>query len=154
MIRPFILATVCACCLAARGGDEETHFKPKAYEPRQALSDRTYRETAYKPSSASQSVGKRIENPGTPSRWRLFGREKTLDDAKKLTDVPVDHEMAYKQEKQISVSTLKADPRDIQDKKPFVESDKKLTDATFKEKTEPREKNPLLAPRQGIKAPE
>ncbi len=154
MIRPLILSTVCLCALASRGSDDETHFKPKAYAPGQVLRDRAYTESVYAPSVPNSSIGKRIEAPRTASRWRFFKREKTADDAKKLTDVSMEHETAYKQEKQISVPTLKADQRDVTDKKPFVESDIKLPDDTFKPKEASREKNPLLAPRQGIKAPE
>lgn len=154
MTRPLILSTVCLYALASWGNDDETHFKPKAYAPGQTLRDRTFSESVYVPSVSNRSIGKRVEAPGAASRWRFFKREKTLDEAKKLADVSVEHGTDYKQEKQISVPTIKADQRDVTDKKPFVESDIKLPDDTFKPKEVSREKNPLLAPRQGIKAPE
>jgi hypothetical protein len=155
MIRPIIFATVCALTLASRGSDEETRFKPKAYAPRQTLRENTYRESAYTPSATPPSTGKRVEEaPGAPSRWRLFSRDKKADDTKKLADAPVEHETAYKQEKRISVPTLKADPRDVPEQIPFKESGQKLTDGDYKAKEPSREKNPLLAPRQGIKAPQ
>lgn len=156
MLRSLILAAVCACSLVAWGGDDEVSFKPKTYTPRKTLHDRSYRESAYTPSGKSRPVAdKRVETARTPppSRWRLFGRDKTLD-AKKLEDVPVDQETAYKQEKQISVSTIKADPRDIPDRKPFEDSGKKLADAEYQKKESARAKNPLLEPRQGVKLPE
>ncbi len=154
MIRPLIFATVCACALASRGNDDETHFKAKTYEPSRSLSDRTYHESAYTPSRPSSSEGKRLEAPGTPGRWRLFDRGEKLTATRQLADAPADHETAYKQEKQISVPTLKSDPRDVPEQKPFKETVKNLSDASFKSKEASREKNPLLAPRQGIKAPE
>jgi hypothetical protein len=154
MIRPLILATVCSCALAAAGSDDEVRFKPKTYAPRQTLRDSTYRESVYTPSDAPQRTGGRVEAPSTPSRWRLFSRDKKLDSPKKLADAPVEHEEDYQQRQRISVSTLKADPRDIPDKKPFEERGSKLSDANFKAKEKSNEKNPLLAPRQGIKAPE
>lgn len=154
MIRPFILAAACVGALVCQGSDDEAHFKPKSYTPSQTLRDRSYSESVYKPSVASQSIGKRIEAPAAASRWRLFGRAKALEDTQKLADKPVEHETAYRQEKQISVPTIKADPSDAPDRKPFEDASKKLTDGTFKAKDEPREKNPLLTPRQGIKAPE
>ncbi|MEI7899066.1 MAG: hypothetical protein WCK89_02360 [bacterium] len=154
MIRPLIVASICAYSLASWGSDDEVRFKPKTYAPRQTLRDSTYNESAYAPDDTPRSLGRRVDSPSTPSRWRLFNREKKLSAPAKLADAPVEHEAPYKQEKQISVPTLKADPRDVPDKKPFQESDSKLTDADFEAKKASREKNPLLAPRQGIKAPE
>ncbi len=152
MLRPLILVSFCACSLVTWGSDDEVRFKPKSYTPSQTLRDGSYREAVYTPRT-TETVGKSVEAPRSPSRWRLFGRDKTLD-AKKLTEVPVEKETAYKQEKQISVATIKADPRDIPDKKPFEDAGKKLTDTSYQKKDVPREKNPLLEPRQSIKVPE
>ncbi len=156
MIRPLIFAAACACSLASWGSDDDVRFKPKTYAPRQTLRDSRYRESVYTPSSASQSTEKHVGNASTPGRWSLFNKEKTLDSPKKLANAPAEHEAAYKQEKLISVPTLKADPRDIPEKKPFDENGQKLTDADYKDKTKdgPRKKDPMLTPRQGIKAPE
>ena len=153
MLRPLILATACACSLPSWGGDDDARFKPKAYAPRETLRDSTYRESAYTPSGNPRSIGKRVEQSAPSGRWRLFGGEKKLE-SKKLADPAVENEKAYKQEKQISVSTIKADPRDRPERKPFTETGEKLTDADFTAKPASREKDPMLAPRQGIKVPE
>ena len=42
----------------------------------------------------------------------------------------------------------------MDDHKPYVEGEKKLEAAGYKPPEKPREKNPLLAPRQGIKEPQ
>jgi hypothetical protein len=153
MRRPLILVTVCAFALASRASDDEVRFKTKAYAPRQTLRDSTYRESVYTPSRNPQPIGNRVETPSAPSRWRLFDREKELATQKKLADLPLESEQAYTQQKRISVVTLKPDPQDVPEYKPFEEHGSKLTDATYKAKDGTREKNPLLAPRQGIKAP-
>lgn len=153
MLRPLILVTVCSCALASRASDDEVRFKTKAYAPRQTLRESTYRESVYTPSRNPQPIGSRVEPPSAPSRWRLFDREKELVSPKKLADLPLDNGQAYTQQKQISVVTLKPDPQDVPENKPFEERGAKLTDATYTAKDGTREKNPLLAPRQGIKDP-
>ena len=155
MIRPSIFAAFIACTGVLRAADaDETPFKPRAYSPRKTLNDSSYRAASYVPSDTSHPVGKALEEPKTSSRWNFFKSRKTAAEPKQAKDAQLRDAQAYTQQKHISVPTIKADPRDVPDKKPFNESVKKLGDATFTPTEKPQAKNPLLKPRQGIKEPE
>ena len=151
LLRIVLLLSACACSLHA--ADEETRFKPKSYTPRKELTTQTYRAPVYTPSEASRSTGSGMEPPREPSRWNVFKRPKPLDE-KHLPETPPAVAEAYKQRQQISVPTITADPAIAADNKPFETTDKKLSDLSYKPSDRPRDKNPLLAPRQGIKEPE
>ena len=146
-----LLLSACACSLHA--ADEETRFKPKSYTPRKELTTQTYRAPAYTPSESARSTGTGMEQPRALSRWNVFKRAKPLDE-KRLPGAQPAVAEAYKQRQQISVPTITADPAIAADNKPFETTDKKLSDLSYKPSDRPRDKNPLLAPRQGIKEPE
>lgn len=154
-IRSSIIAALIACTGLLHAADpDETHFKPKAYSPRKTLNDASYRASTYVPLDTSHPVGKALEDPSRFSRWNFFKSRKTAAEFKQAPDARLTDADAYTQQKHISVPTIKADPRDVPDKKPFKESVKKVGDATFTPEEKPQGKNPLLKPRQGIKEPE
>ena len=153
MRHTLILLLLLSCFSAARAEDDEVRFKPKAYTPSKPLQDRSYQAPVYTPTIASPSVGSKIA-PKENGHWSIFSSKVPALADKKVPDAPEAKGEAYKQEKQISVSTIKADPRDVPERKPFDQNGKKLTDADYKAPAKPTEKNPMLKPRQGIKETE
>ena len=154
MYRTLTLLLLLSCFGAARAGDnDEVRFKPKAYTPSKPLQDRSYQAAVYTPSATPASVGSKIA-PKENGHWVLFSSKTPALADKKVAAAPEAKGEAYKQEKQISVSTIKADPRDVPERKPFDQNGKKLTDAEYKAPVKPSEKNALLKPRQGIKETE
>jgi hypothetical protein len=149
-----------AACLAAAAGaliaadPDEVAYKPKTYAPRKRLDDAAYRPHAFAPSTPSRSVGAPAEAPRSASRWNIFRREKTVEPSEPLHDPSLDSAEKYVQQKHISVPTIKADVRDLPEKKPFDATGKRVADAGFTPAEKPQSKNPLLTPRQGIKLPD
>lgn len=147
------LVLLASCADLFARDDDEVRFKSKSYTPRNTAESKAYTPNAYTP-TASRSTGKPIEPPRTQSRWNIFGggkassNDKTLDDAKTAESKP------YTVQQHISVPTIKPDPSSVAEKKPYQDPTDKLADGTYKPSDKPRDKNPLLKPRQGIKEPE
>lgn len=154
--RPYILLMALAACASLLQAEdaEEVRFKPKTYAPHKSLADRAYTAAAYAPSEKLRRETKRFEEPRAASRWNLFKRNTTAPEARQVHDAELAGAPAYTRQKHISVSTLKADPRDAPEEKPFKAADNKLTDSGYTPAEKPQAKNPLLKPRQGIKEPE
>lgn len=148
MIRTLTLLLLTA--FAARAADDdEARFKPRAYAPGKTLQDRAYRASAYAPSDKPRPT----DTPLTTSRsgfWNLF-KQKRYDEGKPLEAKPLDESLSYKQDRQITVPTMSANPAAATDKKPFVDAGEKLADADYQAPEKSLDKNPLLKPRQGIK---
>ena len=144
------LALVAGGLLAA--DSDETRFKSRNYAPGKSLNDTAYRAAPYAPTPATKSVGApaAAEKP-SGSRWRFFSRKPPAETPKPAANEPLAHATPYAQQKNISVPTIKADPRAIQEKKPFIASADNTPDAPFKPAEKSEWKNPLLKPRQGIK---
>lgn len=154
--RPYILfmALVAFAGVLHAAGEDEVRFRPKAYAPRKSLNDSAYTAAAYTPSEKLRQENKRFDEPRAVRRWNLFKRNTTVTEAKQVHDAELTDAPAYTQQKHISVPTIKADPRDVPEKKPFEAPDKKITNAGYTPAEKPQAKNPLLKPRQGIKEPE
>ncbi len=154
-IRPYIFLALIACTGVLRAAEaDETPFKPRAYTPRKKLNDSSYKAATYVPPDTAHPVGKTLEEPRSSRNWFFFKPRKQAAEPKHTTDAQLRDAQTYTQQKHISVPTIKADPRDVQEKKPFNEPSKKLDNATFTPTEKPQSKNPLLKPRQGIKEPE
>jgi len=153
-LRSYLFATSLAGACALHAADDETHFKAHEYTPRKTLDAPSYKAIAYTPAGTSGSTGKTFEEPRATGRWRLLGGGKEVADAQEVHGKVYTDAQSYQQTKNISVPTIKADPKDIPEKKPFVESGKKLADAAYTPAEKPQGKNPLLKPRQGIKGAE
>ena len=154
-LRISIAACLAAAAAALSAADpDEVSYKSKTYAPRKTLGDAAYRPHVYAPSEPTRTIGAPAEAPRAASRWTLFRREKKVEPAEQLHDPSLDHAEKYVQQKHISVPTIKADVRDIPEKKPFDATGKKVADADFKPADKPESKNPLLTPRQGIKLPD
>ncbi len=132
---------------------DEVGYEPRAYTPRKTMTDATYKPRAYSPATRERSIGKPAEPARSTSRWSFFKREKPLADTKKLHDAELSHAEPYVQRENISVPTTRAGSRDIPEKAPFDDKGKRAADTPYKPDESPRPKNPLLVPRQGIKAP-
>ena len=145
------LCAVCAGCVFAADSDETT-YSSRAYAPRKSAGNaKTYQAPAYTPARATRTIGKPITTSSPRSWWNPFRRAKTFAEAPRA-EAPLRVEATpYQQQKHISVSTLKADPRAIQERKPFISSEKNAPNAGFTPAEKSEWKNPLLKPRQGIK---
>lgn len=149
-----VLAGFWAARTAEAADTDEVKFKPRKYEPRKTFQENAYKDNPYQPSGKSFSIGKPIESPKSSGGWRLFkSREKALE-SKEIQDEKTVDGQPYVQQKHISVPTIKADSKDIPEKKPFKESGTKLTDHSYKPSDTPQPKNPLLKPRQSIETPQ
>ena len=166
LYRLTLLLLLASLCAAARAADnDEVKFKAKTYAPHRTLQDGAYSGKTYAPSSSQPSVGTPLPEQ-KKSFWSIFKpsahapEDKTLPKAQALSDTPTLQDLqapkegAYKQEKQISVVTVKADTRDAPEKSPFDKNGKKVADNPYKAPDKPEGKNPMLRPRQGIKEPQ
>lgn len=153
MRRTLILLLLLVGLRAARGEDGEVRFKPKEYTPRSTLGSRSYSGTGYTPSTASGSVGTPVASQ-KKWEWPFFSSKAPALEDKKFRGAQDAKGVAYKQQKQISVPTIKAPPSLIPEEKPFDDTGKKVTGNAYKAPEPSNEKNPMLAPRQGIKVTE
>lgn len=151
MPRPLTLLLLLAC--AARATDEdEARFKPRAYAPSKTLSDGAYQAAAYRPARAERGIGEPLKKP-RGGLWSLFS-PKPLESAPALEEAPSAPKTPYAQTRHVSAPSMTPDPGGAAaEHKPFT-GDKTLESAGYKPAEKPREKNPLLAPRQGIKEPQ
>ena len=137
---------------AAQAEDDEVRFKPKSYAPGKTLQSRAYAAPAYTPSENPRPTG----SPAKASRagfWRRLTQPKYVGGTP-LADEPSEKGAAFRPEQHISASTLSANPGAAAEHIPFEDAGKKLADAGYTAPEKPREKNPLLKPRQGIKEPQ
>ena len=154
MIRTLTYLVIIFCLGTAWAGDDDVQFKAKTYTPRSALNKRSYSANTYSPQSSPPLIGGSFVSP-EKGAWNSFSSKAEPLADKTLPDSPMKKEETYKQQKQITASTMSPDPKKVPEKKPFDEKGKKLADATtYKAPETPREKNPLLTPRQGIKVTE
>ena len=166
LCRLTLLLLLASLGAAARAADnDEVKFKPKAYAPHRTLQDGAYSGKTYAPSSSQPSVGAPLPEQ-KKSFWSIFKpsahapedrplpNPQALSDAQALPNAQAPADRAYKQEKQISVVTVKADPRDAPEKSPLDKNGKKVADNPYKAPDKPEGKNPMLRPRQGIKEPQ
>lgn len=144
------LCAVCAGCVFAADSDETT-YSSRAYAPRKSGNAKTYQASTYKSARASHTVGKPLTTSPSKRRWNPFRRNKTLEDAPRTEAPKRIEETPYQQQKHIAVSTLKPDPNAVQERKPFVASEKDVPNAGFTPAEKSGWKNPMLKPRQGIK---
>ena len=148
--RPLFIALFAIAALGLRADDDETKFKAKTYTPGKSASGTAYRPATYTPSSRARPVSdaQLQPTPASRSRWSFFKRSKTADEAKPVAAEKLADASTYQQQKHISVPTVKPNPLAIQEKKPYIKSDK---DTPFTPAEKSGWKNPLLKPRQGIK---
>ena len=150
----FLLLLTCA----AGAEDDEARLKPKAYVPGKAAQSRTYQASAYAPAGkvapATAAAGGKRAEPSRGGFWSFF-TAKPFENAK-LAGAPAAEAKPYVQGPQITAPTMSPDRKAINmdEHKPYVEGEAKLTATGYKPPEKPREKNPLLAPRQGIKEPQ
>ncbi|MCL1919656.1 MAG: hypothetical protein FWG50_01035 [Kiritimatiellaeota bacterium] len=154
--RELLIAPLCLWAASARCADtDEARFKAQAYKPRQELSARTYSEKPY--SVSEKAASRTMGNPLSPSQVRqpdmkpLVTKE-PLNGKSLEAPPPMQAEPFTKSDKQVYASTASPDKRAANaERKPFVASTNKVANAAFVPAEKPKERNPLLQPRQGIK---
>lgn len=152
MIRFVTLLLFLTCAVRA---EEEARFKPKTYVPSKPALNRSYEASEYLPSKNAFSATFTSRKGTEPARrgfWNLF-KAKPAEAPSKLADAATADAKPYTQSQQITVPTMTPDRKAINmdEHKPYVEGENKLQAAGYQAPDKPREKNPLLAPRQGIK---
>lgn len=161
--RQWLPAAFVALCLllyvGRASGKDDTTFKPREYVPAKSLKTNTYQPKTYAPkpqtSTLKTAEAKPTEfktlsgahplpaspmEPVTPFQGKAPEDQKKLE-SKPYTPAEIDHP-----------STITADKSFVeQEKKSFLVSS---NNSPFVVTERPKERNPLLEPRQGIKAPE
>ena len=143
---------LCLWAVGAHCADDEVTFKPQTYKPRKELSTRTYSEKSYTVSdkAAARPTGKQL--PQSQSRQPDMKPLVTKDplNGKSLEPPPPMQPNPFAQsDKQTYASTISPAKTAPTERKHFVTN--KVSAATFVPAEKPKEKNPLLQPRQGIK---
>ena len=129
--------------------DDETKFIPKNY------TGTTYKDNAYKPKSYASEKTVRDEKYRESSKkrsfWGLFKR-KELPEPKVLKEIKTSDDKLFAQHDQNPLPVKRPDEKLLTDGS-FESSVDKTADQAFVPDNRPRARDPLLAPRQGIKAP-
>ncbi len=157
MYRLIITLCLLTCCTVATG-DDSVQFKPKSYKPAKALRSNSYEPKAYapKPQTPSKSAD------GTSADFKTLNASKSpvnapMEAGKLFTATPMEkqkdaNEKAYTSIAPLFPSTITTDKTQVsQEKKQFLIS---TNNSPFIVTERPKGRNPLLEPRQGIKAPE
>lgn len=157
MYRLMITLCLLTCCTVVTG-DDSVQFKPKSYKPAKELRSNTYEPKTYAPKK--QTSVKTLD--GTSTDFKSFSSSKSLADkpmepgklfeGKPLEKQAASDDKTYTSVAPLSPSTITADKTMVsQEKKQFLIS---TNNSPFIVTERPKGKNPLLEPRQGIKAPE
>ncbi len=156
MYRLMITLCLLTCCTVATG-DDSVQFKPKSYKPAKELRSNTYEPKAYAP--RKQTSSKTLDSTSTD--FKSVSASKSFDkpmepgklfEAKPLEKQAASDDKIYTSIAPLSPSTITADKTMVsQEKKKFLIS---TNNSPFIVTERPKGKNPLLTPRQGIKAPE
>lgn len=145
-----IIAALALSALCLRADDDEVRFKSRTYTPGKKVNGSTYRPSSYTPSRSLEPAAAPVKKTSS-SGWKFFSRKKDNAPATPAHNERLADSTAYTQQKNISVPTIKADPRAIQEKKPLITSNKDTPNSPFTPAEKSEWKNPLLKPRQGIK---
>jgi|GEM_PF-1256146 len=164
-VLPLCLLAVSAFC-----ADDKVSFKPQPYKPGKELNAKTYAEKPYTSSdkAAARPIGGAWTTdqmkPFTPATAQPFTAQpfsaKTPPDAKPFAAPQLAPAEPYTHnEKQTYVPSITPPPMmDEKQKKPFVVktpygawTNKALSAEMFVPSEKPKDKNPMLQPRQGIK---
>jgi hypothetical protein len=157
MYRFMITLYLLTCCTVVTG-DDSVKFKPKSYKPAKELRSNTYEPKTYAPKK--QTPSKTLD--GTSTDFKSISGSKSLADksmqsGKLFEPTPLEKQTAVDDKTYTSIaplhaSTITADKTMVsQEKKQFLIS---TNDSPFIVTERPKGRNPLLEPRQGIKAPE
>ena len=155
-LRVSIALYVLTCCTVATGKDD-VQYKPRDYTPSKTLRSNTYEPKTY--ATKPQTPSKQFEGKSAESKTLVDPKslsEKTMDATTPFTGKTVDKPSAvegktYKQGESAFPSTISFDKSlASQEKKPFLVSS---NSSPFIATERPEERNPLLEPKQGIKAP-
>jgi hypothetical protein len=157
LLRVSIVLCLLTLCTVAEGKDS-VQYKPRDYTPSKTLRSNTYEPKTYapkpqtlsKPFEGKLAESKTLTDPKSPS-------DKTMDATTPFTGKTADKSSAvegktYLPGESAFPSTISANKAlASQEKKPFLVS---TNNSPFIVTERPEERNPLLEPKQGIKAPE
>ncbi len=154
----FVTLLLLLTCCAVRAEDDEVRYRPKTAAPAKTAQSRSYQAAAYTPAKtahAAEAAAEKRAEPAHAGFWHFF-RPKPAAQPAKLADASPAASEPFVQRPPITVPTMTPDRKAINmdEHKPYVEGESKLVSAGYKPADKPREKNPLLAPRQGIKEPQ
>lgn len=129
--------------------EDETRFVPRNY------TGSTYKDNAYKPKSYTPAQALRNteyrESPGKRSFWNIF-KKKSIAEPRMLQSVKNSDDKLFTHPDQTPLPVRRPEEEMVSDSS-FKSSVDEPVDQTFVPDNRPRARDPLLAPRQGIKAP-
>jgi len=151
MKTPFTLLLPLLLVLAATaaGATDETRFVPKNYSG-QPYRDNDYKPKSYTPAQALRNTEYR-ESPDKRSFWGIF-RKKELTEPKMLQNIRSSDDKLFTRLEQEPLPVKRPDEKPVTDGS-YESSADLPADQKFVPDNRPRARDPLLAPRQGIKAP-
>ncbi len=139
--------------LALSAAHDEVRFKPRNYTPNKSAPAKNY--TPAKTTPAARPLQSRQHQPKAEKSggfWSFF-KSKPAAEAKHADQGKVANSQPYKQGKPIKVPTIKADTTPLE-RKPYESSQKTPAATPYRKSDKPRERDPLLEPKQGIKLPQ
>lgn len=129
--------------------EDETKFIPKNYSGKNCR-DNNFRAKSYASPKTARS-DKYRESPGNGGFWSIFKR-KEITASKKLEEVKTNDGKRFTESKRSPLPAKQLDEKSVADSS-FEASGEAAVAKEFVPDNRPRARNPLLAPRQGIKAP-
>jgi len=162
MRKTLFIAPLCACAIAARCADnDETKFKPQFYKPGKETRAKAYVEKPYTvPEKAPAKMAGGAPLAPAPVRQPevkpLVSKEasggKPLEAAPPLQGDPFSQWDPFTPGDKLSYpSTIRPSKTAVAERRPFVVTTNRVKNAVFVPAEKPKEKNPILEPRQGIK---
>ena len=153
------IAPLCALAFSAHCADnDEVKFKPQVYKSRTDTAPaRTFAEKPYTVSekTAARSTGTVFTPPAQPRQrqpeMKPLVTKEPLNSKSLEPPAPMEDNPYVRGDKQTYASTISPNKTATAERKPFAASTNKVNDATFVPAEKPKEKNPMLQPRQGIK---
>ena len=144
-----IVLTLSALTTIAAYGSDETKFIPKNY------AGSKFKDNNYKPKSYSSAQKCRDSDYRTSSKkrnfWSIFRRNKTQEHKVQRDENLVDNK-GYTQQKQTPLP-INRPAEKVLDNGSFKNNAGETDNKEFVPAEKPRGRNPILRPRQGIKAP-
>ena len=151
-----MVALVSCLAVSALASDDEVKFRARRFRSRRSAEFKSYEPSKaqrIKTFQAKPYAGKMLGASRTKYYQERVYESRTRNG---VPDLPVyvgkmQDEKLFKQQKEIVVRSIPADPRKMKERKPFVSGVGKQKEKTFVAKEKSKARNPLLKPRQGIK---
>ncbi|MDD2600468.1 MAG: hypothetical protein PHO37_14800 [Kiritimatiellae bacterium] len=145
-----LLFTISFCfTLMVVAADDESKFIPKNYSGK-SYKDNNYRAKSYTSQSTARSEKYR-DPPNKRSFWNIF-KQKEIAKPKVLDETKTNDGKPFAKSAQSPLPAKQLDEKPVKDRA-FESSPEAAVAKEFVPDNRPRARDPLLAPRQGIKAP-